>query len=367
LPLNDPGNFHGACWRVSGRNVIVLKQRTRSAARWLHDLLHEYFHAANNPDLEEHPVIEEGEMSPSRRQSQEEQSASQFAGNVMLAGRAEELAEECVTVAKGSVERLKSAVTKVGKKQGVAVDILANYMAFRLSLQGINWWGAASNLQQDGSAIICSPRDILLDHADLTRLAPVDRNLLLRALEPVVLAFSGKIASGKSTLSAEVAKALDWKRASFGEYVRIVAKSLGLEPSREVLQDIGASLVKNPEEFCRAMLAHYGWQSGEPLVIDGVRHREIMEALRRIVAPLELRLVYLDISDEQRRERLVREEDVGPDKISKVEAHPTEKQVSEVLPGIADLRVSADRPVADLVRDIVSWVHQADSTHQRAA
>ena len=32
LPLNDSGIFHGATWRVNGRNVIVLKQQTDSIA-----------------------------------------------------------------------------------------------------------------------------------------------------------------------------------------------------------------------------------------------------------------------------------------------------------------------------------------------
>ena len=367
LPLNDPGSFHGACWRVNGRNVIVLKQRTRSIARWLHDLLHEYFHAATNPDLEEHPIIEESEMSPSRRESEDEQAASQFAGDVMLDGRAEELAEECVAAAKGSVERLKSAVVRVANEKHVAVDVLANYMAFRLSLQGINWWGAASNLQPDGTEMLRTPREVLLGHVNLVQLNPIDRSLLLRALEPQVLAFSGKIASGKSTLSEEVAQALQWKRASFGDYVRTVAKSEGLEPSREVLQDLGASLATKPEEFCRAVLTHYGWQSGEPLVIDGLRHKEILDALRRIVAPLEVRVVYLEIDDQRRHERLMQEEHVDEKKLSQVEAHSTEKQVANVLPNLADLTVSADRPVDDLVRDIVTWVHQADGVEEFAA
>lgn len=367
LALNDPGTFHGACWRVRGRNVIVLKQRTRSIARWVFDLLHEYFHAAFNPHLEEHPVIEESEMSPLRKQSEEEQAASRFAGDVLLDGRAEELAESCVAVARGKVELLKSAVVKVSKREGIAVDVLANYMAFRLSLQDINWWGAANNLQQDGTAMLCSPRDILLDHVGLTKLAPVDRNLLLRALEPVVLAFSGKIASGKSTLSLEVSKALDWKRASFGDYVRIVARSQGLEPSREVLQDLGESLAKTPDEFCRAILAHSGWRSGEPLVIDGVRHREIVDALRRIVAPLELRLIFVDIGDEQRRERLTLEGDVDLDKMPQIEKHSTEKQVRNILPDLADLRVSTEKGVGEVVREIVSWVHYAENTSRHAA
>jgi transcriptional regulator with XRE-family HTH domain/dephospho-CoA kinase len=367
LPLNDPGNFYGACWRARGRNVIVLKQRTRSAARWLHDLLHEYNHAASNPDLEEHPVIEEGEMSPSRRESAEEQAASQFAGDVILDGRAEALAEECVNAAKGSVERLKSAVAKVATQNRVGVDVLANYMAFRLSLQGINWWGAANNLQSDGSQLLRTPRNILLNQLNLVRLAPIDRSLLLRALEPLVLAFSGRMGSGKSTLSQHVATALDWKLASFGDYIRAVAQREGLEESREVLQDLGASLVKNPVEFCRAMLARYGWQSGEPLVIDGVRHKEVLEALRQIVAPLEVRVVFLDVGDQLRHQRLIEREHVDPQRIGQIEAHSTEKQVSRILPEMADLKVSGDRSTEDLTRQIVTWVHDADGSQDRAA
>lgn len=361
LPLNDSGAFHGACWRFKGRNVIVLKQRTRSAARWLHDLLHEYLHAARNPDLEEHPVIEEAEMSPERRNSDEEQAASSFAGNVVLDGRAEDLAQECVKAAKGKVESLKGVVPKIAQKAGVPVDALANYMAFRLSLQGINWWGTATNLQAEGISLECTPRELLLEQAQLGLLNPVDRDLLMRALEPLVIGFAGKIASGKSTISAEVAKALGWPRASFGDYLRIFAKSSGLGESREVLQEIGASLVaKDVEGFCRAVLTHYQWSAGEPLIVDGIRHAEVVDALRRLVAPLELRLVYIDVDEEARRARLRQDDGDLPEKLQMVERHSTEEQVKNRVPALADLRLPGDKPVVELVSTVVNWVHQGD-------
>jgi ribosome-binding protein aMBF1 (putative translation factor) len=361
LPLNDSGAFHGACWRFKGRNVIILKQRTRSAARWLHDLLHEYFHAAQNPDLEEHPVIEEAEMSAHRRTSPEEQAASHFAGDVMLDGRAEELAQQCVEAANGKVEWLKTAVPRVASSAAVPVDALANYMAFRLALQGINWWGTATNLQVDGLPLACTPRELLLEQVNLGLLNPIDRDLLMRALEPLVLGFAGKIGSGKSTISAEVARVLGWTRASFGDYLRIVAKSNGFGETREVLQELGASLVeKSAEEFCRAVLAHYQWSAGEPLVVDGIRHAEVVDALRRLVAPLELRLVFLDVDDSTRRHRLSQLDADIPKKLELVEAHPTEDQVSERLPSLADLRLPGNQPVAQLVSTVVNWVHQGD-------
>lgn len=357
LTLNDPGTFHGACWRIARRNVVVLKQQTRSAARWLHDLLHEYFHAASNPDLEDYPVIEESETSEARRKSPEEVAASSFAGNVMLDGRAEELAALCVESAKGSVERLKAAVQRVADREAVDVGALANYMAFRLSRQGINWWAAATNLQSPISDSRCTPREMLLKNADLTSLNPVDRGILLRSLEPQVIAFSGRRASGKSIVSSEVAKALEWKWASFGTYLRAAAKHEGVSDSTENLQELGAMLVKQPDRFCREVLSYSGWQAGEPLIIEGVRHREVMESLRKIVAPLEARLVFLDVEEAVRMRRLEEREQSSEERTKAVEEHSTERQVKEILPAEADFRIGTDQEPEVVVRKIIEWIH----------
>ena len=147
LPLKGKGTFHGACWRYEGRNAIVLKQTSRHEARWTFDLLHELFHAAQRPEQDTFEVVEDEAMSKERRQSEEEIAASQYAGDVMLECRAESLAMECVSLAQNRVERLKSAVRRVAETQGVSTGALANYLAFRLSWQGVNWWGAAANLQ----------------------------------------------------------------------------------------------------------------------------------------------------------------------------------------------------------------------------
>ncbi|MEH1861899.1 MAG: XRE family transcriptional regulator [Nostoc sp.] len=182
LPLKDSSAFHGAFWRVGGRNVIVLKQQTSSAARWLFDLLHELFHAAREPDLDERTVVEAEETAIERRESQEEMEVNLEAGNVVLSGRAEELAQMCVEAANGSVERLKKVVPQIATRENVPIESLANYMAFRLSLQGINWWGAATNLQVTNDNPWQIARDFLLERTNFGRLNEVDQNLLLQAL-----------------------------------------------------------------------------------------------------------------------------------------------------------------------------------------
>jgi ribosome-binding protein aMBF1 (putative translation factor) len=184
LPLNDPGAFHGACWRINGRNLVVLKQRTASYARWIIDLLHELRHLAKRQS-EKHVSIVEPQRLTNDAPSDlvdEELEATHFAGEVALGGRAEDLAQKCVNRARGKLEWLKAAVPQVAKDEGVPVDLLANYLAYRLSLQGENWWGAAQNLQHESGDPWRIARDFLLARATFENVNPIDKELLLQAL-----------------------------------------------------------------------------------------------------------------------------------------------------------------------------------------
>jgi len=183
LPLHDRGAFHGACWRYEGRNVIVLKQTSPHEARWLFDLLHELFHAGQRPESESLEVIEADETSAERRESDEEIAASQFAGEVVLDGKAETLAQACVRAARGSVERLKGVVPEIAAKHRVGVGALANYLAFRLSWQGVNWWGAAANLQASDGDPWAIARDVFVERFPYDIDNELDQQLLDRALQ----------------------------------------------------------------------------------------------------------------------------------------------------------------------------------------
>ncbi len=182
LPLRDRGTFHGACWRYEGRNAVVLKQASKHEARWLFDLLHELFHAGQHPESDALEVIEADETSSERRNSNEEIAASQFAGEVVLNGQAETLAQACVQAARNSVERLKRVVPTIAAKNGVSAGALANYLAFRLSWQGVNWWGTAANLQADDGDPWTIARDVFVERFPYDIDNDLDRQLLDRAL-----------------------------------------------------------------------------------------------------------------------------------------------------------------------------------------
>jgi len=188
---------------------------------------------------------------------------------------------------------------------------------------------------------------------------PFDQSPLLDAMRPVVVAFAGGIASGKSTLSMGIANTLGWARVSFGDYIRHVARSRGLECSREALQNVGSALIAQGwDEFCRSVLMQGGWEPGQPLIIDGIRHTEAVAVLRQLVAPSELLLVFIALDDRTREVRMRQRGVADPEKLRRVEEHPTEVQVRTVLPDMADLTVDGSRSTEDLLREIVIWIQQ---------
>jgi len=185
IPLDDSGTFHGASWNIQGRHVIILKQRTRYQARWLYDLSHEFDHVLSHLDSEDTGVVERDEISPfSGSESEQEREANTFANHLILGGRAEELVQKCVKEARGKMELLKNAVMVVAQSENVGVDLLANYLAFRLSRppQGQDWWGTANNLQIEEPPPITIAQNKLLEHLKLEKLAESDQVLLKRAL-----------------------------------------------------------------------------------------------------------------------------------------------------------------------------------------
>lgn len=182
LPLRGTGTFHGACWRHGGRNAIVLKQTSPHAARWSFDLLHELYHAAQQPEEEAFALVEAEATSKERRESEEEVAASRFAADVMLDGKAEALAAHCVEAANAAVERLKRAVPRVASTHGVGGAALANYLAFRLSWQGVDWWEAAASLQGRADDPWRTARDVFIERHPYRIDNELDRHLLDRAL-----------------------------------------------------------------------------------------------------------------------------------------------------------------------------------------
>ncbi|MGY6256793.1 AAA family ATPase [Paraburkholderia caledonica] len=174
-------------------------------------------------------------------------------------------------------------------------------------------------------------------------------------MNPTVICFAGRIGSGKSSVSRSFAERAHWKYVSFGDYVRSVARERGSDAEdRSVLQALGAALIEvhGWQTFCEKVVGHAGWSGNEPLVVDGIRHIEVYTALQKLVAPRRTALAYLDIQESLLQERRLQRQLPNPDSLA--ETHSTEIQVIQSLPGLADILIDADRPIEEIVADIVT-------------
>lgn len=179
-------------------------------------------------------------------------------------------------------------------------------------------------------------------------------------MKPTILAFSGGIGSGKSSVSQAVADRLGWRRVSFGDYVRLAAKQRGLAQTRETLQAVGISLIDAGwERFCRAVLLQAEWRNGQPLIVDGVRHVEALQTLRRIAAPSQVLLVFVQLGTPERKARLEQME-TSSSRLDEWDTHSTEVQVAAALPKLADLTINGSRSLDSLAREVEGWVRSME-------
>lgn len=170
----------------------------------------------------------------------------------------------------------------------------------------------------------------------------------------MVLAFSGKIGSGKSSISAAVAQALQLPLVSFGGYVRQQAQLLGLEPTRQQLQDLGESLLQaDAQSFCAAVLAQAPNQD-DGLVVDGIRHESVLQILKKLVIPQQLLHIHITLEEDVRVERVIKRQGITTDEEEqrRIINHPTEVQVADILPNLADITINSAGELDDVVNQV---------------
>lgn len=177
-----------------------------------------------------------------------------------------------------------------------------------------------------------------------------------------ILAFAGPMASGKTTISRAVAETLGWPWAGFGAYIRAEAQRRGLQGDRTSLQQLGDALLAEGEEaFCKGVLAEAGWVSGTPLVLDGVRHATVVNALHVLITPQPLVLVYVAITDDVRAARLgARGVDADAQQLH--DAHATESDVTTILPKLADLTVDGSWPLGTIIAHLTKAFQSGSDT-----
>jgi shikimate kinase len=170
-----------------------------------------------------------------------------------------------------------------------------------------------------------------------------------------VICFSGRIGSGKTSVSRSVAAQTAAAWTSFGDLIREIAMSQSLDPeSREILQMVGERVIRERGVawLCSEVIRRSGWMRDKVLVIDGVRHVSVFDELVSQLSGHRTYLVYLDLKEACERVN----QQLSPQNRQVVESHSTERDVLQALPERADLVVSTVAPLESVVQDVVEFV-----------
>lgn len=174
-----------------------------------------------------------------------------------------------------------------------------------------------------------------------------------------VIAFSGPIGAGKSTISQKVADLLGWPRVSFGEYVQKVARESGQDQNdRTVLQRLGQALVvSDVDGFVEEVLNQQPWRANHGdgnLVIDGLRHAEVRHALIHKIKPNVLKHVFVTVDEDTRQQRVREEDRIEPRLLMRYDQDITEAQIPRVIREYKDIEVDGKLPREIAAREIIS-------------
>lgn len=173
-----------------------------------------------------------------------------------------------------------------------------------------------------------------------------------------ILAFSGSPRAGKTTLARRLADRLHTKYISFGDYVRQQALQRGItNATRQQLQDIGQQLVDSDVlGFCRAVLQQANFIPGDCLIVDGIRHKEVLEAISLLHPEQPVKLIHVEAPEEVRKGRLEIGSEVPDAALG--DNHKVESQTNKEVKNVADFVVDTSGDLNTTFAQILKWLQK---------
>lgn len=177
-------------------------------------------------------------------------------------------------------------------------------------------------------------------------------------VQKTLFVFAGRTGSGKTSISKPFAESNGLPWTSFGNVVRGEAARLGLSTSeKRVLQGVGQELVVNePERFCKLVFQSLRTKVGVVGVLDGLRHKRILERLIAGKGDDVIKLIFVDVDEKIRYERLRVNRGWSVEQCRVYDNDPTEWELDSQLRGLADLVVDNNQSVEASLSQINDWL-----------
>lgn len=170
----------------------------------------------------------------------------------------------------------------------------------------------------------------------------------------LVICVSGKIGSGKTSISKEVSSLINVPYFSTGDFIKEIAAQRGIElVDRKTLQAIGLEYVNRGwNKFSSDFLTYCNWSGTMSLLIDGVRDHNFFLAIREAVNPIRSILVYIE-SDELVRVKRIEYRDSSY--IAEMDSHETESGY-DLIRSNSDIVVENNQSPKCVAKEVVNAI-----------
>jgi hypothetical protein len=172
----------------------------------------------------------------------------------------------------------------------------------------------------------------------------------------LVIALSGGIGSRRSDLAEKLEARLGWPRVKFSDLIRRRIEEAGEDAENRLLQQqYGQRLVQYQlDDFVGGTLAMAPhWVAAGNLIVDGLRHVEVLLTLRRLVNEAGSSVFYVHVrADPLEREAGARHRGIQEQDMFRYDHALSEAQMNRILPAYADLEVDGTLGLGLNLQDI---------------
>ena len=172
----------------------------------------------------------------------------------------------------------------------------------------------------------------------------------------LVITLSGTFGSRRSELAEKLEARLGFPRVKFSDFIKARIADDGENGADRVLQQqYGQRFVQDDLDwFVEGVLNMApGWTTAGNLIVDGLRHVEVLLTLRQKVQEAHSQLFYIHVqADPLRRETAALDRGINEQDMYRYDRALSEAQMNRILPAYADLQVDGALGLGLNMRDI---------------